>query len=545
MDAVITVLQENPLLLLFLVAAIGYPVGRVKVGGASLGVAAVLFVGLAFGALDPELKLPEVVYQMGLVLFVYTLGLASGSIFFASLGRRGLRYNLLVAGGLVLGAILAAGAATFFRFNGPTTAGMYAGGLTNTPALAGVVEHIQASGLGEPALSEPVVAYSLTYPVSVLGMILVVVFFQRIWKINYASEARRVTGSEGANEPIQNRTICITQPVGMTVAEIVRKRQWNVVFGRLRRDGTTSLTTGQTVLLPGDLVSLIGTEEDLEAVIRTLGDANCGERLEFDVSEYDKRRIFVSNQQVAGRRLRDLDIIGRFGALITRIRRGDMELLPHGHTVLMPGDQVRVVAPRDQMEPLTRMMGDSYRAVSEIDILTFSLGLALGLLLGMVPIPLPGGVTLRLGIAGGPLIAALVFGALGRTGPLVWTLPYGANLSIRQIGLIFFLAGIGTRAGYSFFSTIFQGSGIWVLAGGLVITVVTGAVTLWVGYRLLKIPMGLLIGILAGLQTQPALLGFALEQTKDELPNTGYATIYPIAMVIKILLAQGLLILFQ
>ncbi len=544
MSEIVAILRANPLLLLFLVAAIGYPLGRVKVGGTSLGVAAVLFIGLAFGALDPDLKLPEVVYQLGLVLFVYTIGLASGSIFFSSFGKKGLRYNALVAGGLALATLLAGFAHILFKLDGPSTAGLFAGSLTNTPALAGVLEHINAAGLAEPALSEPVVAYSLTYPVGVLGMILAVYLTQRLWKVDYADEARRLPEYSSSNEPIHNRTICVTHQTGQSVAEMIRRRHWSVVFGRIRRDGRMTLVTGQTVLQPGDLVTLIGAQDALDEVTQVFGDTSCGEHLDFDLSRYDKRRVFVSSPQVAGRRLRDLDIIGRYGALVTRIRRGDSELLPHGETVLMPGDQVRVVAPHEKMELLARLFGDSYRAVSEIDILTFSLGLALGLLVGLIPIPLPGGVTLKLGIAGGPLIVALVAGALGRSGPLVWTIPYSANLTIRQVGLVLFLAGIGTRAGYSFVSTLSQGAGLLIFAAGVAITCITALLTLWAGYKLLHIPMGLLVGILAGLQTQPALLGFGLEQSDNELPNIGYSTVYPIAMILKILLAQVLLIIF-
>jgi putative transport protein len=194
------------------------------------------------------------------------------------------------------------------------------------------------------------------------------------------------------------------------------------------------------------------------------------------------------------------------------------------------------------MENLVHLFGDSYRAVSEIDILTFSLGLGMGLLVGIIPIPLPGGVTLKLGLAGGPLIVALIAGALGRTGPLVWAMPYSANLTLRQIGLVLFLAGIGTRAGYSFITTITQGSGLMIFAAGAVITVVTAFTVLWVGYKLLRIPMSLLIGILAGLQTQPAVLGYGLEQTHNELPNIGYSTVYPVAMILKIILAQIILV---
>lgn len=539
----IAVLRDNPLLLLFLVAAVGYPLGRVKLGGSSLGVAAVLFVGLGFGALDPELKLPEIVYMLGLVLFVYTIGLSSGSLFLSSLGKKGLRYNLLVLGGLGVAAALAFLAHQLLGLRAPLVAGMFAGSLTNTPALAGVIEHLKAVGAGEPALSDPVVAYSLTYPAGVLGMILSLYLAQKAWKVDFAREQRSLPEYASASEPIVSQTICITSSLGLTVAELIRRNHWQVVFGRMRHAGELHLVTGQTVFTPGDLVTLVGTEAVITEVTSTLGDTSCSERLEFDVSHFDKRRIFVSSAQVVGKQLRSLDILGKYEALITRIRRGDIELLPTGSTILAPGDQIRVVAPRERMDDLAHLFGDSYRAVSEVDILTFGLGIALGLLLGILPIPLPGGVTFKLGIAGGPLIVALAAGAVGRTGPLVWALPYSANLTLRQIGLVLFLAGIGTRAGYTFISTLTQGSGLLIFAAGAAVTVLTALCVLWAGYKLLKIPMGLLVGILAGMQTQPAVLGYALEQAQNDLPNIGYTTVYPAAMIAKILLAQLLLIL--
>jgi putative transport protein len=219
-----------------------------------------------------------------------------------------------------------------------------------------------------------------------------------------------------------------------------------------------------------------------------------------------------------------------------------VEFLPHGDTVLEPGDRVRVVARREHLDAVSTFFGNSYRALSEIDILTFSLGLAVGVLLGLVPIPLPGGVTVRLGLAGGPLVVALVLGAVQRTGPLVWALPYNANLTLRQVGLILFLAGVGTRAGHAFVTTLVQGAGPMLFAAGAAVTCATALGTLWVGYHLLRIPLGLLVGMLAGLQTQPAVLGFALERTRNDLPNVGYAAVYPIATIAKILLAQALLI---
>ncbi len=544
--AVVQVLRDNPLLLLFLVAAIGYPLGRLKIGGASLGVSAVLFVGLAFGALDPNLKLPDVVYNLGLVLFVYTIGLSSGSVFFGSLRRQGMKSNLLVLGVLLLAGALTATAKLLFAIKTPLAAGMFAGSLTNTPALAGVLEHIRAvapAGLLEQMSAEPVIAYSLTYPVGVLGMLLVIYLLQRVWKVDYHAEMENAREYGVAQEPLESCTVLVVVNQPITIAELVSRNDWDVVFSRIKHDGQVHLVTGQDCLAAGDLLSVVGRKDDLERVTAMLGQP-ATERLEFDLSVYDKRRVFVSNPAMAGRRLRDLRLGERFGAIVSRIRRGDLEILPHGDTVLALGDQVRVLAPHDKLGLVANFFGDSYRAVSEIDVLAFGLGVALGLLVGMIPIPLPGGVTLRLGIAGGTLVTALVFGAMGRTGPIIWEMPYSANLTLRQIGLVLFLAGIGTRAGYAFFSTLQQGDGWLVLAVGAGLTCITALVTLWVGYKLLHIPMGMMVGVLAGLQTQPAVLGFALEQSGNELPNIGYATVYPVAMIVKILLAQILLIIF-
>lgn len=545
MSFVVDLLRENPLLLLFVVAAIGYPLGRIRIGEARLGVAAVLFVGLAFGALNPDLKLPEEIYLLGLVLFVYTIGLASGSMFFSALRRKGWQDNLLIAIAIGLAAVLTALLGRLLGFSAARTAGMFAGSLTNTPALAGIIENLQSVGAQEPMLSEPVIAYSLTYPMGVLAMLMCMTLVRRWWKVDFAKEARSLPDLAGSNEPLQSWTVEVTRPVQGNIAELVRRNGWQVVFGRIRRDGKSSLIDGSTVLQPGDLITLVGATDDLEQVTRSFGKKALRERLDFDLSRYDKRRFLVSSQQIIGKRLGDLNLIGRFGGLVTRVRRGDVELLPHGSTVLAPGDQLRIVAPHQQMKALEEFLGDSYKAVSEIDILTFSLGLAVGLLIGMVHIPFPGGVTLKMGNAGGPLVVALILGALGRTGPLNWTIPYSANLTLRQIGLILFLAGIGTRAGYSFVATITQGSGLLVFAAGALITFSTTLFILWVGYRILKIPMGLLIGIAAGMQTQPAVLGFALEQSENELPNIGYATVYPAAMLLKILIAQVLLALLR
>jgi len=547
MGIIIQLLLDNPLLLLFIVAAIGYPLGQIKIRGSSLGVATVLFVGLAIGSLHPDLKLPEIVYLLGLVIFVYTIGLSSGPGFFASFRRKGLRDNLLVAGVLILAAILTLIVANLLGLTPALTVGLYAGSFTNTPALASVLDNLKSHVAGaelEQMLAEPVVGYSIAYPMGVVGMILAIYLMQRLWQVDYAAEAQNLRELGVTNVRLQNRTMRVTRPEATheSIHHLLKKHGWDVIFGRLKRADQFLLANEQTCLTIGDLVSVIGAPEDLERVTTYVGEVS-DERIELDRTKLDLRRIFVSNPKVAGHRLRDLNLPQQFGAIVTRVRRGDVEFLPHGDTVLELGDRIRILTSPERMGTISAFLGDSYRTLSEIDILTFSLGLAMGMLLGLVPIPLSGGVVIKLGLAGGPLLVAMILGTLGRSGPLVWSLPYSANLTLRQIGLILFLAGVGTRSGYAFVTTLSQGSGISLFLAGAGLTVVVALTTLWAGYRLLKIPLSLLIGMLAGLQTQPAVLGFALEQTGNDLPNIGYATVYPVATITKIIVAQLLLAL--
>ncbi len=538
----VKLLVDNPLLLLFVIAAISYPLGRVKIKGTSLGVAAVLFVSIAVGSLDPNLKLPDVIFNLGAVLFVYTLGLSGGPGFFASFRSKGLRDSLFVTAILVGVAGLTLVAYFVLHLKPTLTAGMYAGSLTCTPALAAVVQYVRTnapSAVRDAMMAEPVIGYSIAYPMGMITMIATVLVLKRLWKVDYAAEARQLQTLGGTSRNLDSRTILVTReaPIGETLQELTRRCGWDVNFGRLKHDGKLPLAAPDVRLALGDLVSVVASPEDLDQVTAYLGQ-ELDEHLELDRSEFDFRRMFVSNPRVVGHRLGDINLTRQFGAIATRVRRGDVEMLAHDNTVLELGDRVRIVARRQDMDRIARFVGDSYRALSEIDVLTFSLGIAAGLLVGLIPIPLPGGLVFTLGFAGGPLVVALILGALERTGPLVWSLPYSANLTLRQIGLIMFLAGVGTRAGYAFVSTFIQGGGIYLFIAGAIITTLTALATLWIGYRLLKIPMSLLIGLLAGLQTQPAVLGFALEQTGNDLPNLGYASMFALAVIVKIIVAQ-------
>jgi putative transport protein len=501
MTELINLFVANPLLLLFAIAAISYPLGRVKIKGTSLGVAAVLFVSIAVSALSPDLKLPEVIYQLGAVLFVYTLGLSGGPGFLASFRGKGLRDSLFVTAILIGAAGLTVGAHYLLHLTPALTAGMYAGSLTNTPALAAAIDYVKAnapSATRDAMMAEPVIGYSIAYPMGVIAVIASILTLKRLWKVDYAAEARGLQALGGTSRQLTNRTIRVTrtEPIAATLQELSRKHGWDVNFGRLKREGKLTLVAGDMVLVPGDLVSLVGSPEDLAGVTAYLGQES-DEHLDLDRSEFDYRRIFVSNPRIAGQSLGAINLPQQFGAIATRVRRGDVEMLAHDDTVLELGDRVRITARRENMDTISRFFGDSYRALSEIDILSFSLGIGLGLLVGLIPIPLPGGLVFKLGFAGGPLLVALLLGALGRTGPLVWTLPFSANLTLRQIGLIMFLAGVGTRAGYAFVSTFTQGGGLYLFIAGAIITTLTALTTLWIGYRLLKIPMSRLIGILS------------------------------------------------
>lgn len=525
----IQILIANPLLLLFLIAAIGYPLGRINIRGFSLGIAAVLFTGLAFGALDPNLKTPPLLYEFGLVLFVYTIGIASGPAFFSALKRGGVRDNITVAGVILLCGALIAALARTLHLSGPHAAGLLAGSLTNTPALAGVLERLKASGATDALQSEPVVAYSVAYPMGVIGMLLAITLLRRLWRIPDAAPP----------EPIEHRSVRVLNP------EALHTLPPELRIGRYQHGQELHLAGlyGDQVkagIQAGDIISLIGPEHLLTQAVTQIGE-DLGEALELSRQTLDMRRMFVSERGVAGRPLGELPLYEKYGATVTRVRRGDTDLLADEHTVLQLGDRVRVVAPREQLPALTRLFGDSYHRLSEIDAMTFSIGIALGLLLGLVSFPLGGGRTFALGLAGGPLIVGLILGALGTTGSLNWQLPYNANLTLRQIGLILFLAGVGSRSGYAFFSTVASPLGVTLFLSGTLITTLAAVTLLTVAHKVQRVPFARAAGMLAGLQTQPAVLGFASESLKSEEPNVGYATVYPVATIVKLILAQLLL----
>jgi putative transport protein len=540
----IELLEASPLLLLFLVVAIGYWIGRIHIRGSSIGVAAVLFVGLAFGALDADLVIPSIILELGLVLFVYTIGLANGSGFFSKFKREGLREVFFIIGMMILPALLLIIVHVAFNLTPATTSGIFTGMSNNTPALASVLDLINNSSADpEVPLSEAAVGFSVVYPLGVLARMLVLAFILRLWRVDFAAEAYRLRKQYPIAQDLRYRTIEVVQ-AGITeqpLRQLRRDHDWDVLFGRLYRGDAITLISGETCFQLGDQIVIAGTEEEMDIV-----EAELGQRAVVDLlhehAVYASRRLFVSNPDIAGRRLATLNLREAYGAMVSHVRRGDIELLARGDTVLEWGDRIRVLAPRDEIPRLVHLFGDSYAQLSHVDLLTMGLGIAIGLLIGMIPIPLPGGVTFQLGLAGGPLLVALVLGALRRTGPILWTMPYSANLTLRQFGLILLLAAVGVRSGRAFLEAFLTGSGWQIFGIGFALIVVTTLVALFVGYKMLRIPFSLLIGMIS---PQPAVLDYAEEQAQNPLPGIGYTLMFPLAIISNVILAQVLLIILE
>ncbi len=540
----IDLLAGNPLLLLFTVIGLGYLVGSIKIFGFNLGIAAVLFVGIAFGAMDPRLALPEYIYIIGLVVFVYALGLQAGPGFFASFHKRGVRFSLIAISVLCLGALVAAGLGHLMGMSAPSVAGLFCGALTNTPALAAAVEAVKnLSGsypreLTELYMQSPVVTYGLAYPFGVFGVILWLYVFAKLFKVDYHKEARdRLSGDE--IETIVTQTYKITNPaVNNKSADAALRLLGNPGFtlSRAKRGEDIFIVQPHSKLLLNDLIVAVGPPTALERALVLFGETS-EEAIAQRRDDTSYLLLFVSNKAVVGKSIRELREQTPFPGAITRLRRAGFEFVPQPETVLEIGDRIMVVVERQFEEQVTKFFGNSVQSLSETDYLSLSLGIVLGVFVGMIPFPLPGGGEFKLGFAGGPLVVGLILGRLERTGPIQWGLPHAANLVLRQIGLVFFLSAIGTKAGYGFGETFQAGSWALFLAGGLVTTTVTIA-SILIGYKYLKLPMLGVMGMMSGIQTQPACLAYANQQADSDLPNVWYATVQPASMIAKIMLAQ-------
>lgn len=518
---------EQPVLLLAVILAIGGALGAVRIGRFTLGPAAVLFTALALSAYDDRLRLPAVIGIFGLALFAYVIGVGAGPSFFAALRTGGWAIGVVVIA-LLIGAVATVTVGRLLGLSGPLLSGIYAGALTNTPALAAASE-AWSSDL-------PTVGYSVTYVFGVLGMLIAAMVALRL------SPPRTASAPDDAPPAaLEGLTVRIEQSGLPDLGRLTELH--GVVFSRIMRDdrpghpGHVGVATDADVPVPGDILTVIGTPEATARFAAEVGHASTV-ALTLDRSEIDYRRIAVSNARVAGTHLGDLRLTRRFGAVATRVRRGDIDLLATDDLVLQIGDRIRVVAPRERMAEVSEFLGDSEKGAATYSITSLAIGLAIGVLVGELTVTLPGGVVASLGLAGGPLLVGLLVGRVGRTGPIIWTLPHAVASTLSQLGIMLFLAYAGSTAGSALVDALGSPAGWRIAVVGAVVTATTAVVVIAGGRLLAGLGGPRLGGVLAGTQTQPAVLAYANDASGgDPRVNLGYVLVYPVAMILKVIVA--------
>ena len=519
LKAMASLFASSPLLALFVVVALGAAIGAIRIGPLRFGAAGALFVGLIVSALHPEVVSTHmsIVQPMGLAFFVYCVGISAGATFFQDLRKQ---TNLLALTTIVcvVGAVIALAGGRLLGLSSGLTSGLFTGALTAAPALDTAT---RLTGDSNAA-----VGYAFGYPVGVIGGILIVtITVTRKWV--GPKDTPSLAGSS-----LEAVSIHVSKHIN--TRDIDAWRDQRVRLSYLCRDGRTRVTAPGEDLLPGDHVVMVGDPASIKETVPLVGEI-LDHNLEDDRSDLAFERIVVSNPDVAGRSVSELNVTKRFGAVITRVRRGDLDLLARDDLDLQLGDHVAVVVPTDELDDIAEWLGDSERRVAEVDGMAFGIGLVLGLLLGIVSFPLPGGQGFQLGAAAGPLIVGMLLGALRRTGPLVWTLPAAANLTIRQIGLMLFLAALGLNAGPQFASLLGSPEG-WRAALLAAVMVVVCCVIQALGAKFLGLSSARAAGGIAGFLGQPAVLQAADARVTDERIEAAYATLFAFAIIVKILL---------
>ncbi|MGM0385391.1 MAG: aspartate:alanine exchanger family transporter [Actinomycetota bacterium] len=521
----LALLTDSPLLTIMLVLALGAALGAVPFGPLRFGAAGALFVGLAIGSLDPALGQGlGLVQTLGLALFVYTVGIGAGATFFSDL-RRQLPLMGLAVGVLAVATALTVAVGKAFGLGTGLIAGTFAGALTSTPALAAAT-----AATGSPDAS---VGYSLGYPVGVtLAILAIAMVVGRDWPGKRDTPSLASEGIEAVSTRVE-RTVPVREVPGWGSQEIR--------MSYLQRGGRTRVVSPGEDLEPGDEVLLVGAPRSVEPAVEFLG-RRLDEELTHDRSAVDFRRFVVSRTDLAGHPVAELNLPSRFGGVVTRVRRGDVDLLGRDDLVLQLGDRVLAVVPRGEMEAVSGFFGDSERKVSEVDALALGIGMTLGLLVGAVAVPLPGGAVFSLGSAAGPLVVGMVLGAIHRTGPIAWELPMAANLTTRQLGLLLFLATVGLASGDAFASQAFTVIGLRIALTAAVVLAGAAAVFL-AGARLLGLSAPRSAGAFAGFIGQPAILAYATGRVTDERIEAGYAALFALGIIAKILAVQVIAVL--
>ena len=530
-------------LVLCLVAALGLAIGRLRIGSLEIGIGGVLFAGLLFGhfGLVAEPEVMEFVREFGLILFVYTIGIEVGPGFFAALKRAGLTLNLLAAGIVILGVLVTVAVFLVADIPLPVALGLFSGAVTNTPSLGAGQEMLKQVGADASALQMPGLGYAVAYPFGIAGILITMVVVRLVLRISIeretaafeAQRAKDTTGIETMNLEIRNPNLD-----GLTVQEMTGLSGAKVVVSRIYRAGQVEVAKGDFKVSLGDVLLCVGPPENLNKVKLILG-GESEVNPKAAPSNLRWERLVVTNTKILGKEVPALDLLRAHNVVVSRVMRAGIELLPVSPLRLQFGDILHVIGEADDIKHAAGVIGNEEKRLRQAQIMPIFIGIALGVLLGSLPLALPGmPAPVKLGLAGGPLLAAIVLARLGNIGPLVWFMPPAANHVLREIGIVLFLAVVGLKSGGRFLDTLIHGDGLAWMGYGVLITLIPLLVIGFVARLWKKLNYLTVCGLLAGSMTDPPALAFANAIAPSGAASLAYATVYPLVMCLRILAPQ-------
>lgn len=538
-------------LLYSIVIAVGILLGKIKIGGISLGVTFVLFAGIVAGHIGftAPVNILSFIQDFGLILFVFCIGLQVGPGFFESFKKGGVTLNLLSTTTVLLNVVVMF--ACYFIFfdtndktNLPMMVGTLYGAVTNTPGLGAANEALESVWADKSTLPQIASGYACAYPLGVLGIIGATIAIRFITGTKLADEEEELREAEAEDPHAKPHQMHLkvnnTYLAGRTVEQINEFLNRDVVFSRLMHEGKVSIPSSQDVLEMGDEVLVVCAEADAEAI-----QAFIGPEIEMAWEEEDSnqpmisRRIVVTNSSMNGKTLGKMHFSSVYGVTVTRISRQGMDVFASRNYRFQVGDKILVVGPKDNVSRIAEMMGNSVKRLDHPNIATIFIGIIVGILFGSIPFAIPGmPVPMKLGIAGGPLIIAILIGRFGHRMKLNTYTTTSANMMLREIGLVLFLASVGIKAGANFWHTVVQGDGLLYVATGFIITIVPILIVGVIARLKFKFNYFTLMGMIAGTYTDPPALAYANSICSREAPAIGYSTVYPLSMFLRIFTAQ-------
>ena len=540
--------------MLALVAVVGLWIGNIKIRGVGFGIGGVLFGGIIVGHFVSEAgvnlngDMLHFIQEFGLILFVYTIGIQVGPGFFSSLRVSGLRLNLFALLIVVIGALVTALIHKIFDVPLPVVLGVFSGAVTNTPALGAGQQILTDLGTPSELVDKMGMSYAMAYPFGICGILLTMWLIRMAFRINVDQEAQRFDNSSGQNHAqLQTMNICVANPNlnGLPIQEVPVLNSDTIICSRLKRGELLMVPAPGTVIQTGDLLHLVGQEKDLHSALLVIGQ-QVDTSLSTRGTDLRVERVVVTNEKVLGKKIRDLHLKQKYDVVISRLNRAGIELVASSNASLQFGDILNLVGRPESIEAVAAEVGNAQQKLQQVQMLPVFIGIGLGVLLGSIPLFIPGfPVALRLGLAGGPLIMAIILGRIGSIGKLYWFMPPSANLALRELGIVLFLAVVGLKSGGDFVSTLLHGDGVSWIGYGILITGIPLLVTGLLARLLAKMNYLTLCGMLAGSMTDPPALAFAngLHATSGAAALS-YATVYPLVMFLRIITPQLLAVIF-